>query len=166
MVVLVCGSDQYDESTRRRLMAYEFTNGFYLPAASPRFEEGFARLDHVQPVFADRLANHRGLKLVPEALDALVEWLIYSTTTGCPRILSSRPTARRCSGSWAHDPRVGGDVPQPQAAATASRALFPRGTEIATRRRPTWMCFPPTWTGGPPSSRLRFARDASVRSCA
>lgn len=86
MVVPVYGADQHDENTQRRLMAYEFTNGFYLPAAaSPRFDEGFARLDHVQPVFADRLAKHRGLKLVPEALDALVEWLIYSTTNGLPK---------------------------------------------------------------------------------
>jgi hypothetical protein len=85
MVVPVYGADQYDERTRRRLMYYEFTNGFYLPAfAKPPFDEGFARLDHVQPVFSDRLVKHRGLKLVPEALDALVEWLIYSTTNRLP----------------------------------------------------------------------------------
>ncbi len=85
MVVPVYGSDQYDERTRRRLMYYEFTNGFYLPAfVKPPFDEGFARLDHVQPVFTDRLVKHRGLKLVPEALDALIEWLIYSTTNRLP----------------------------------------------------------------------------------
>lgn len=85
MAVPVYGADQYDEGTRRRLMYYEFTNGFYLPAfPKPPLEEGFARLDHVQPVFSDRLVKHRGLKLVPEALDALVEWLIYSTTNRLP----------------------------------------------------------------------------------
>lgn len=86
MVVPIYGADQYDGGTRRRLMYYEFTNGFYLPAlAKPAFDEGFARLDHVQPTFSDRLVKHRGIKLVPEALDALVEWLIYSTTNRLPR---------------------------------------------------------------------------------
>lgn len=85
MVVPVYGADQYDERTRRRLMYYEFTNGFYLPAfGRPPFDEGFARLDHVQPAFADRLVRHCGIKLVPEAIDALVEWLIYSTTNRLP----------------------------------------------------------------------------------
>jgi hypothetical protein len=50
MVIPVYGADQYDERTRRRISYYEFTNLFYLPADTAlRFEEGYARLDHVQP---------------------------------------------------------------------------------------------------------------------
>jgi hypothetical protein len=81
MVVPVYGADQYDVHTRRRISYYEFTNAFYLPESErPRFEEGFVRLDHVQPVFQASLSKHRGLKLSSDALDALVEWLIAYTT--------------------------------------------------------------------------------------
>jgi hypothetical protein len=85
MVIPVYGADQYDERTRRRISYYEFTNLFYLPADTAlRFEEGYARLDHVQPVYRSQLARHRGLKLAPEALDALVEWFVAYTTGRAP----------------------------------------------------------------------------------
>lgn len=81
MAIPVYGADQYDEHDRRRMAYYEFTNVFYMPAhAAPRFDEGFARLDHVQPVFTSRLVEHRGLKLAPDALDVLVEWFMAFTT--------------------------------------------------------------------------------------
>jgi hypothetical protein len=64
---------------------YEFTNVFYLPACEPlRFEEGFARLDHAQPVLVNHLARHRGLKLSEDALAALVEWFMAYTTDRIP----------------------------------------------------------------------------------
>ena len=85
MVVPVYGADQYDEHTRRRVSYYEFTNVFYLPAhGRPAFDEGFARLDHVQPVLQAHLTRHRGLKLTSDALDALVEWLVAYTTDRIP----------------------------------------------------------------------------------
>lgn len=81
MVVPAYGADQYDDHTRRRVSYYEFTNAFYLPACDrPQFEEGFARLDHVQPVLQRHLRRHRGLKLSSDALDALVEWFIAFST--------------------------------------------------------------------------------------
>ena len=50
-MVPVYGANQFDEHTRRRISYYEFTNVFYLPAQrTPAFDEGFARLDHVQSV--------------------------------------------------------------------------------------------------------------------
>ena len=85
MVVPIYGADQYDEHTRRRIAYYEFTNVFYLPAnPRPRFDEGFARLDHVQPIAQNHLTRHCGLKLTSDALDALVEWFIASTTNRIP----------------------------------------------------------------------------------
>lgn len=76
MVAPVYGADQYDEQIRKRMRAYEFTNVFYLPADSGLdFDEGFARLDHIQPVAQAHLSKHRGMRLAPEALDALHEWL-------------------------------------------------------------------------------------------
>lgn len=85
MVVPVYGADQYDEHTRRRISYYEFTNAFYLPASTPlQFEEGFARLDHIQPVTEAHLTNHRGFKLSSDALDALVEWFVAFTTGRLP----------------------------------------------------------------------------------
>jgi hypothetical protein len=85
MVVPVYGADQYDEHARRRIAYYEFTNAFYLPACkSPRFDEGFARLDHAQPVRESDLRDHRGLKLSSDALDALVEWFVAFTTGRAP----------------------------------------------------------------------------------
>lgn len=81
MVVPVYGADQFDEHTRQRMAYYEWANVFYLPACnSPAFEEGFARLDHVQPVKRDLLANHRGFRLAADALDALIEWLLQCLT--------------------------------------------------------------------------------------
>jgi len=66
---------------RRRIAYYEFTNLYYLPAnREPSFEEGFARLDHVQPVSRNHLGRHRGLKLSADALDALIEWFIACAT--------------------------------------------------------------------------------------
>jgi hypothetical protein len=76
MVVPIYGSDQYDEHVRRRMQIYDFTNVFYLPAHSALgFDEGFARLDHIQPIAQSHLSKHRGLKLAGEAFDALTEWL-------------------------------------------------------------------------------------------
>lgn len=76
-VVPVYGSDQYDEDVVRRIRRYDFKNLFYLPSsASPSFDEGFARLDHAQPVRRDLLRAHKGLKLTDDALAALHEWLI------------------------------------------------------------------------------------------
>jgi hypothetical protein len=81
MVIPVYGADQFDEHTRRRISYYEYANAFYLPAnKDPRFDEGFARLDHTQPVSADHLTRHRGVKLSADALDALVEWFVAFTT--------------------------------------------------------------------------------------
>jgi hypothetical protein len=85
MVVPVYGADQYDEHTRRRISYYEFTNVFYLPAhGAPPFDDGFARLDQVQPVPQSHLSRHRGLKLSSDALDALIEWFVYCTTDRIP----------------------------------------------------------------------------------
>jgi hypothetical protein len=85
MVVPVYGADQYDEHTRRRVSYYEFSNVFYLPANDrPAFDEGFARLDHVQPVRQHQLTRPRGLKLSSDALDALVEWFVTYTTGRAP----------------------------------------------------------------------------------
>jgi hypothetical protein len=85
MAVPVYGADQYDEHIRRRMAYYEFTNVFYLPACEPlRFEEGFARLDHAQPVLVNHLSRHRGLKLSEDALAALVEWFMAYTTDRIP----------------------------------------------------------------------------------
>ena len=81
MVVPVYGADQFSEHMRRRIAYYEFTNLYYLPAnREPRLEEGFARLDHVQPVSRNHLGRHRGLKLSADALDALIEWFIACAT--------------------------------------------------------------------------------------
>ncbi len=85
MVVPVYGADQFDAHTRERMAYYEFTNVFYLPASKEHgFEEGFARLDHVQPVKTAHLTNHRGFRLAPDALDALIEWFMAFTTGRMP----------------------------------------------------------------------------------
>jgi hypothetical protein len=85
MVVPVYGADQYDEHLRRRVSYYEFTNAFYLPAHDrPAFDEGFARLDHVQSVAQSDLSRHRGLKLTSDALDALLEWFVAYATGRIP----------------------------------------------------------------------------------
>ncbi len=84
-VVPVYGADQFDEQVRRRISYYEFTNAFYLPDCTrPQFDEGFARLDHAQAVSQSHLVNHRGLKLVSDALDALVEWFVAYATGRLP----------------------------------------------------------------------------------
>jgi hypothetical protein len=76
MVIPVYGCDQYEAQIRRRMQIYDFTNVFYLPAdPALGFDEGYARLDHIQPVAQAHLSKHRGCKLAPEALDALTEWL-------------------------------------------------------------------------------------------
>lgn len=85
MAVPIYGADQYDESLRRRVSYYEFNNAFYLPAnGRPAFDEGFARLDHVQPIAQSHLTRHRGLKLTSDALDALVEWFVAYATDRIP----------------------------------------------------------------------------------
>lgn len=81
MAVPVYGADQYDEHTRKRIAGYDFANAFYLPEdKSLKFDEGFARLDHVQAVHRGHLRRHRGFKLAPDALDALIEWLFMFMT--------------------------------------------------------------------------------------
>lgn len=81
MVLPIYGADQFSAHMRSRIAYYEFTNLFYVPAhAVPSFDEGFARLDHVQPVHRNHLGSHRGLKLAPDALDALIEWFVAYTT--------------------------------------------------------------------------------------
>jgi hypothetical protein len=85
MAVPVYGADQYDAHIRERIAYYDFTNLFYLPASKdPPFDEGFARLDHAQPVFTSHLRQHRGLRLSPDALDALVEWYVAYATERHP----------------------------------------------------------------------------------
>lgn len=84
-VVPVYGADQFDEGMRRRIAGYEFTNLFYLPADKGlKFEEGFARLDHAQSVSVKNLSKHRGLRLSPEALEALIEWYMHYSTGRLP----------------------------------------------------------------------------------
>jgi hypothetical protein len=79
--VPVYGSDQYSEDVVRRIRMYDFKNLFYLPpSGSPAFKEGFARLDHAQPVMRGHLRKHRGLKLTDDALAALHEWLVAFST--------------------------------------------------------------------------------------
>lgn len=86
MVVPVYGGDQFSEHMRQRIAYYEFTNLFYLPACPVLgFDEGFARLDHAQPVDVKHLRKHRGLSLAADALDALVEWYIAYATERAPR---------------------------------------------------------------------------------
>jgi hypothetical protein len=81
MVVPVYGADQYESPMRRRMRIYDFANVFYLPSDTVLgFEEGFARLDHIQPVAAGHLSRHRGLRLAPEALEVLHEWLLRFLT--------------------------------------------------------------------------------------
>jgi hypothetical protein len=81
MVVPIYGADQYDQHMRKRIAYYEFTNAFYLPAhPRPRFDEGFARLDHVQPVSQHHLTQHRGLRLTADALEVLLEWFVAFST--------------------------------------------------------------------------------------
>lgn len=80
-VVPVYGSGQYEEDIVRRIRMYDFKNLFYLPSSvSPAFKEGYARLDHAQPVRRDLLRKHRGLRLTDDALAALHEWLIAFST--------------------------------------------------------------------------------------
>jgi hypothetical protein len=81
MAIPVYGADQYDQQVRTRMARYDFANVFYLPSnARPAFDEGFGRLDHVQPVVQTHLRQHRGLKLTSDALNTLVEWFITFTT--------------------------------------------------------------------------------------
>ncbi len=85
LVAPVYKADQYSETMRRRIRNYELANVFYLPAdGSLGFEEGFARLDHIQSVDQDRLSKHRGMKLVDDALDALTEWFTTLLTAQEP----------------------------------------------------------------------------------
>lgn len=83
IVVPVCAAERHDEAARRRIAAYGYTNAFYLPA-SPPLAESFARLDQAQPVLRAHLVEHQGLKLSPDALDALVEWFVAFSTNRLP----------------------------------------------------------------------------------
>lgn len=85
MVVPLYAAGELSERQRRRIARYEFTNLFYLPACPrPRFDEAFARLDQAQPVDVEQLGEHRGLRLAPDALDALVEWYVAYATERAP----------------------------------------------------------------------------------
>jgi hypothetical protein len=85
MVLPIYGADQYEEQVRKRMMIYDFTNAFYLPAdSSLGFDEGFARLDHIQPISEAHLSKHRGFKLAAEALDLLHEWFMTFLTNTKP----------------------------------------------------------------------------------
>jgi hypothetical protein len=85
MAVPVYGADQYDEQIRRRMEIYDFANVFYLPADTALgFDEGFARLDHMQPVSEHHLSRHRGLRLADEALAVLHEWTMRLLTNSKP----------------------------------------------------------------------------------
>jgi hypothetical protein len=79
IVIPIFGAERFDEPTRRRIAGYAFTNAFYLPASAP-LPESFARLDQAQPVLRTHLVEHQGLKLSPDALDALVEWFVAFST--------------------------------------------------------------------------------------
>ena len=86
MVVPVHDAGRHSEGMRRRIARYDFTNLFYLPSCPALgFEEGFARLDHAQPVDIEHLGGHRGLRLAPDALDALVEWYVAYATERAPQ---------------------------------------------------------------------------------
>lgn len=79
--VPVYRTEHYDEDIRRRIQRYDFRNFFFLPEDKNRgFKEGFARLDHAQPIMRGMLRSHRGMKLSSDALDALREWYVYFTT--------------------------------------------------------------------------------------
>jgi hypothetical protein len=81
MAVPVYGADQFTPYMRRRVSTYEFRNWFYLPGdRALGFEEGFARLDQLQPVRMSDLRQHMGLALSEDALTAMQEWLIYFLT--------------------------------------------------------------------------------------
>jgi hypothetical protein len=76
-----CAADRSSAALGKGMACYEFANDFYLPESeAPRFDEGFARLDHAQSVFASHLTDHRGLRLTSDAHDALVEWSIAFST--------------------------------------------------------------------------------------
>jgi hypothetical protein len=83
IVVPVFAAARYDEAARRRIAAYAYTNAFYLPAFPP-LPESFARLDQAQPALRAHLVEHQGLKLSPDALDALVEWFVAFSTNRRP----------------------------------------------------------------------------------
>jgi hypothetical protein len=82
----IYGADQFDESIRKRVRAYEFANLFYMPASSsPPFDEGFLRFDHLQTIRRDVLKRRRDLILSDDALAALEEWLFHYLTGRLPQ---------------------------------------------------------------------------------
>jgi hypothetical protein len=95
MVVPIYGADQYDAHIRERISYYEFTNAFYLPAHGPAFDEGFGRLDHVQAVAQTSLYRHKGLKLSPDALDALIVTQGANPRTGMDIVSRNADLAER-----------------------------------------------------------------------
>ena len=73
--------EQSSESFRTRLAGYAFPNLFYLPEdKSVGISEGFLRLDHMQPIKAERMNGHRGCRLSEDALSTLHEWLLHFFT--------------------------------------------------------------------------------------
>jgi hypothetical protein len=77
MCVPVYGCDQHEKEPILRIAHYEYPNLFYLPRSiRPPFDEGFARLDHLQAIQVTNL-RERKCRLSDEALDFLDEWLVY-----------------------------------------------------------------------------------------
>jgi hypothetical protein len=100
--VPIYGAENYPEAIRNRIRIYDFRNFFYLPEdAALGFKEGFARLDHAQPVKRSMLRTHRGLRLTSDARDALREWYVYFTTDWIDResmILDYRRDQSKAAG--------------------------------------------------------------------
>lgn len=77
----IYGGDQFSESMRKRVRAYEFPNLFYVPESKlPIFQEGFVRLDEIQAIRRDHLRRRRHARLSSDAMAALEEWLYYYLT--------------------------------------------------------------------------------------
>lgn len=78
---LRCTARTSTTNTRAGVSPTTSSRTFYLPSgARPHFDEGFARLDHTQPVRQALLVEPRGLKLSSDAVDALVEWFVAFST--------------------------------------------------------------------------------------
>jgi hypothetical protein len=81
LCVPVYGGDQFTSAQRERIRAYECSNLFYLPADRDcGIDEGWARLDHVQPIASSMLSRHKGAALSDDALAALHEWFVHYAT--------------------------------------------------------------------------------------
>lgn len=81
------GADQLSVHQRERVRAYEFPNLFYLPqSSSPPFDEGYARLDHIQAIRINLLRpKTTRTRLSDDALQALQEWILHFLTGRLPK---------------------------------------------------------------------------------